>query len=161
MRSGTSELAGVRALDLRRAGAELESCVLGLTLGFLLLPLMLLPLAQLGALLEPSDPLPLAARGAVSLVAVLVVPASEELLFRRLLLPALAERFGPAAGLLAVTALYAACHAGPGTLWVAAATGALFGLVMLASGSLALCIGLHAGLDLAVLAGGLALSRVA
>jgi membrane protease YdiL (CAAX protease family) len=94
------------------------------------------------------------------LVAVLgLAPVFEELLYRERLLLALRTRTG---ALLAVTIsslLFALPHLEPWSVLTTSLVGLALGALMLASGSVALCIGLHAGLNLAAIVCGIPPAR--
>lgn len=81
---------------------------------------------------------------------VVVTPIVEETLFRGLLLPGVAARLGPAAGIVLTAAAWAAMHLqyAPFYLIQALLFGVLFGWLRLASGSLLLTIVLHGMVNL-------------
>lgn len=83
-------------------------------------------------------------------------PALEELLYRERLLAALARALGPVAAVLVTSALFAASHIEPWHVLTTFCLGIALGLAMWTTGSLALCIGIHAGLNLAALSRALA-----
>jgi membrane protease YdiL (CAAX protease family) len=84
---------------------------------------------------------------------VLVAPVFEELLYRERLLAALVPRTGRLPALLLTSGLFAAPHLEAPDALRAFGAGLGLGAVLLASRSVAPCIGLHAGLNLAALAG--------
>jgi membrane protease YdiL (CAAX protease family) len=96
-----------------------------------------------------------AATGRPSLAIVLAslgfAPVFEELLYRERLLPALRERFGAPLAVALSSLLFALPHVESWSLLGTFLVGLALGPVYLSSGSVGLCIGLHAGLNLAAL----------
>jgi membrane protease YdiL (CAAX protease family) len=92
---------------------------------------------------------------------VLLAPLFEETLYRERLLGGLAVRFGAAPAVALSSALFALPHAEPAAVAATFLVGLGLGALRRASGSLALCVGLHAGLNLAVLACGAPPQRAA
>lgn len=84
----------------------------------------------------------------------LLAPVFEELLYRERVLPALRARFGTPLALLASSLLFALPHLDAWNVVGAFCVGSWLGVVHLATGSTALCIALHAGLNGAALAFG-------
>lgn len=78
---------------------------------------------------------------------VVVAPFTEELLFRGVLLPRLAERYGDRAALLLSSALFGIVHVHPVAVGVATIAGVLLGALALAKRRLWICIALHAGVN--------------
>jgi membrane protease YdiL (CAAX protease family) len=77
-------------------------------------------------------------------LAVIAIPAvTEELLFRGLLLPGLARRYGAAAGLALSSVLFGLVHAVPVAIVYAAIAGAVLGLVRMRTRSVLPCIAMH------------------
>jgi len=91
---------------------------------------------------------------------VLVAPVFEELLYRERLLGAFQPAVGGIPAVLLTSLLFAIPHLQPSLAAAAFAVGVALGLVRLRSGSIALCIGIHAGLNAASLASGLPSPRL-
>jgi membrane protease YdiL (CAAX protease family) len=103
---------------------------------------------------RPEDPL--------LLFAVLgLAPVFEELLYRERLLLALRTRFGAAIAVVLSSLLFALPHLEAWAVLATSLVGLALGALMLAGGSVALCIGLHAGLNLAAFVCGIPPSRLA
>jgi membrane protease YdiL (CAAX protease family) len=102
-----------------------------------------------------SLPRPSASRGEpTALVAVgslLLAPVFEEVLYRERLLGALRTHLGSAAAVLLSSAAFALAHVEPWAVLGTFLVGLALGAVMCLWGRLALCIGLHAGLNAAAL----------
>jgi membrane protease YdiL (CAAX protease family) len=95
------------------------------------------------------------------LVAVLVLaPVFEELLYRERLLLALRPRLGRVAAVALSSALFALPHLEAWPLLATFLVGLALGALMLASGTVALCVGLHAGLNLAAVVCGIPPARL-
>ena len=95
-------------------------------------------------------------------VATLVLaPVFEELLYRERLLPALQAWIGAPLAIVATSALFALPHLEPWNVLGTFIVGLMLGTVYLATGSVALCIALHAGLNLACLVCGVPPVRLA
>jgi membrane protease YdiL (CAAX protease family) len=93
------------------------------------------------------------AQGAAAwLGGILLAPLLEEVLYRERLLRALRPRLGALPALLLSSAAFAAPHLHAWWILGTFLVGLGLGAAMLATGSLALCVGLHAGLNLAALA---------
>jgi len=124
---------------------------LGALAGFASYPAWIALIATVGAGLGLEAPAPARAHPGplLAVATVLLAPVFEEILYRERLLGALRQRFGAAAAVPVSSAAFAVAHVEPwamlGTFLVGHALGALVCL----SGSVALCIGLHAGLNLA------------
>jgi membrane protease YdiL (CAAX protease family) len=134
----------------------------GALAGFASYPAWILAIGAIGSALglRASAP-PRRPDEALLLVSVLALaPVFEELLYRERLLPALHARFGAAPALLVSSALFALPHLEPWAMLATGLVGLALGALMLASGSVALCIGLHAGLNLAAVACGIPPSRL-
>jgi hypothetical protein len=86
---------------------------------------------------------PLSALAIVFAVAV-VAPLTEELLFRGLLLPGLAERYGAPLALAVTSLAFGAIHGEPGAILYASVAGLLFGAITLRTGSVLPAIAMHA-----------------
>jgi membrane protease YdiL (CAAX protease family) len=80
---------------------------------------------------------------------VLLAPVFEELLYRERLVSALRPVLGTGSAIVATSALFAVPHLEPWRVLGTLLVGLMLGSAICASGSLALCIGLHMGLNLA------------
>jgi len=78
-----------------------------------------------------------------------LAPVMEEWVYRERLLPALAAHVGPASAVVASSAAFALPHLEPWAVLTTFLLGLALGPVMLLSRAVALCIGMHAGLNLA------------
>ena len=108
------------------------------------------------------DPTPPGAGSPALWVAALVLaPIFEELLYRERLLPALRRRIGALPAVVATSALFALPHLEAWNVLGTSLVGLMLGTVFLATESVALCIALHAGLNLACLACGVPPVRLA
>lgn len=87
-----------------------------------------------------------AAQGAV---AILLAPLLEELLYREHLLLALRAAVGAGLAVPIASLFFALPHLAPPAVLASFFAGLLFGIARLLSGSIALCIGVHAGLNTA------------
>ncbi len=87
-----------------------------------------------------------------SVTAVGLAPMAEELVYRERLLPALAARVGALPALLISSAAFALPHLEAWSLLASSLVGLWLGLLWLGTRSVALCIGVHSGLNLASLA---------
>jgi membrane protease YdiL (CAAX protease family) len=97
---------------------------------------------------RPEDPL--------LLLAILgLAPVFEELLYRERLLLALRSRLGVGFALPISSLLFALPHLEAWSVLATSLVGLALGALMLASGSVALCIGVHAGLNLAAVVCGI------
>src|SRR3990172_3299056 len=92
---------------------------------------------------------PLAGSPILWLAGVVLAPAFEEPLYRGVLLPALRPKLGAALAIFGSSALFALPHVLPWTVLGVFLGGLGLGAVMHWGRSLALCIGIHAGLNLA------------
>jgi membrane protease YdiL (CAAX protease family) len=101
--------------------------------------------------LEP----PVASRGAPNVLLVgaplLLAPVFEEVLYRERLLGALRAHLGAAAAVVVSSAAFAVAHVEPWAVLGTFLVGLALGTAMCLTGRLALCIGLHAGLNAAAL----------
>jgi membrane protease YdiL (CAAX protease family) len=84
-----------------------------------------------------------------------LAPVFEELLYRERLLPALRARLGAVPALLLSSLLFALPHLEPWAMLATGLVGLGLGGLLLATGSVAPCIGLHAGLNLAAIVCGI------
>ncbi len=153
-RERESEPAPARALALGAVGA--------LT-GFVSFPAWILLIALIGIALglEPVPPPP---RPGDTLLLVSVLgfgPVFEELLYRERLLLALRERVGAGFALALSSVCFALPHLEPWAMLATSIVGLGLGTLMLARRSVALCIGLHAGLNLAAVVCGIPPARFA
>jgi membrane protease YdiL (CAAX protease family) len=89
------------------------------------------------------------------LATIVVAPVLEELLYRERLLSALLSRFGSVAAVALSSVLFALPHLQAWELVGAAIVGFGLGTLFLLTGSIALCVGLHSGLNAAVVSCGL------
>ncbi len=134
---------------------------LALAAGYVLLPACVFGIAKLGIALG-LEPRPRAHHtGVVTalLSTLLLAPVFEELLYRERLLPELQRRIGSVAALILTSLLFALPHLEVWALLGTFLTGILLGIVMLAGGSVALCIAVHMGLNTAIVASDLATVR--
>lgn len=136
-----------------RTGPACAELVIGVAAGYASLPAWILASAILAVALgvAPGEPLPEASAPAALLPALLVLgPAFEELLYRERLLGALAARAPAAVALAASSLAFALPHPEPRLRVAAFLVGLGLGLLWLGTRSVALCIGLHAGLNLGI-----------
>lgn len=89
------------------------------------------------------------------LATVLLSPVFEELLYRERLLPALRARFGVVPAVVLSSVLFAVSHVYAWSVLSTFLVGLSLGAVYAVSGSVALCIAMHAGFNLATLVCGL------
>jgi membrane protease YdiL (CAAX protease family) len=127
------------------------SALLAGAAGFASLPAWLGGLAPAGSALGldpriPSAPEPGALLAACHLV---LGPVLEELLYRERLLPALRRAAGAPLAVVLSSLLFAIPHRDPWLVLAAFGLGVVLGAAFLATGSVALCIAAHAGLNLA------------
>lgn len=124
---------------------------LGLAAGLASYPVWIALIAGIGVLLGLERPTLAPPRtGALLATATIgLAPLFEEMLYREHLLGALRERFGAAAAVLISSAAFAAAHVEPWAVLGTFLVGLALGAVMCWTGTLALCVGLHAGLNLA------------
>ncbi len=136
---------------------------LGALVGFVSFPTWILLIGVMGSGLglrpvpppaRPDDPLML-----LSVLA--LAPVFEELLYRERLLLALRERVGAGLAVAISSLCFALPHLEPWAMLATGSVGLGLGALMLARRSLALCIGLHAGLNLAAVVCGIPPSRFA
>jgi membrane protease YdiL (CAAX protease family) len=125
--------------------------------GFASYPAWVVAIATVGLAvgMPPRTPVAPGAATALDWISVAVLaPCFEELLYRRLLLPALRRRFGVVAAIVATSALFAIPHLESWHVLGTFAVGLALGAVFVATGDVWLCIALHAGVNAAALAGG-------
>lgn len=86
-------------------------------------------------------------------IAIVAIPAiAEELFFRGLLLPGLAQRHGPRVAIALSSVFYAIVHAMPGAILYAMVAGVVLGDLRRRTGSVLPCIALHGALSAVPLA---------
>jgi len=135
----------------RRAGDAppsrgVATLVLAALAGVASLPLWVAWLVPLGLSLGLS---PKAAAAPAVAWAPILAPAAEELLYRERLLPPLHRRAGRVLAVVATSALFALPHLDPWLVLASFCIGLALGTAMLVTGSTALCLGYHLGLNLA------------
>ncbi len=81
---------------------------------------------------------------AVAFATLVVAPLTEELLFRGVLLPSLLRAHGRVAGLVVSALLFALVHGRPTAMVYAFAAGLVLGALRIGTGSVLLCIAMHA-----------------
>ncbi len=149
--------------DQRRAQSS-PLLLMGLFTGFASYPAWIVTIGALGLALG-LEPVGAAAPGSGGLLfwmaSVLLAPVFEELLYRERLLTALGRTFGSCLAIPVTSALFAISHLEPWRVLGTALVGLMLGTAMRASSSLALCIGLHMGLNLAGLTCGVPPVRLA
>lgn len=129
----------------------------GVAAGYLALPAACLAcgIAARALVIDPGVPLPPRSAAPALLPALILLgPLLEELLYRERLLGALERTAGRSAAVLGSSAAFALPHAEPRVALASFLTGLVLAAVWLRARSLALCVGLHAGLNLAVQVGG-------
>jgi len=133
---------------------RLEAALAGLVAGFASQPAWIAAIAALGLCLglAPRSPTPEGVTEPALWIAVgILAPLFEELLYRERLLPALRTRLGSPLAIALSSALFALPHLEPWSVLGTFLVGLMLGAVYLGSGSIELCVGLHAGLNLACL----------
>ena len=144
----------------RRWRRRLGCLLAGLAVGFAALPWLVAATGALGLVLGlPAARSPAAPGWGDALAALLWAPLFEESIYRGRLLPALARRLGAAAAVVISSALFALPHVEGWSLLGTFLAGLLLGTVWQLGRSLPLCVGLHAGLNLAALVCGLPPAR--
>ncbi len=139
-----------RARD-RRVGHSALLLVAGLGAGFASHPVWIALIAATGldVGLSPAAPPRVIDDPLLWCSVVVLAPVFEELLYRERLLGALRPVLGSAAALVVTSALFAVSHVEPWVVLGTFAAGLALGVTLWASRSVALCIGLHMGLNLA------------
>jgi membrane protease YdiL (CAAX protease family) len=148
----------------RRAAASVALLLMGLLCGFASYPawVALIAAVGFGLGLGPVAALLPGSGGATLWVAtVLLGPVFEEALYRERLWCALRPAIGSGGAVVATTVLFAIPHLEPWRVLATSLVGLALGGAMWVSGSLALCIGLHMGLNLAAWACGVPPVRLA
>lgn len=151
---GLATAAALAWIPVRLDGAQVTALVAGLLAGYASLPAWSAAVAGLGGAFG------LAARPGSApgtdgpewwLASVVLAPVFEELVYRERLLGALRARAGAGLALVLASALYALPHVEPWNVLGTFLVGLGLGGVRLAGGRIGLCIGIHAGLNLAIL----------
>ena len=144
-------LASRRRQPPRPIGARAAAVGLGAVAGFASYPAWIALIASVGTALGLEAAPPPASRPGLLLAGATIVlaPVFEEILYRESLLDALRQRFGAAAAVLVSSAAFAVAHLEPWAVLGTFLVGLALGTVMCLSGTVTLCIGLHAGLNLA------------
>lgn len=142
---------------LRAARAPLRHLTLGLAIGFAGLPAWIAGITLIGLLLglpPRTGALPGAGGATWWVAAVVLAPLFEEIVYRERLLGALAPRVGSGAALVGTSLVYALPQLEPWNVLGTFLVGLALGVLWLARRSLWLCVGVHAGLNLAIVTGG-------
>ena len=159
----TMLVAGTRSRPLRRP-LQLGAAIAALAAGFTSYPawaaLITVAGLELGLPYRAATP-PGAGSPALWVATLVLAPLFEELLYRERLLPALRRRIGALPAVVATSALFALPHLEAWNVLGTSLVGLMLGTVFLATESVALCIALHAGLNLACLACGVPPVRLA
>jgi membrane protease YdiL (CAAX protease family) len=136
----------------RRRGTLLLLSGMGLLAGFALFPALVRLIGGVGLVLGLTPGVPLPPRQPSPLLWMAVIglaPVFEEAIYRGRLLPALESRLGAAPAVLLSSAAFALPHLEPWSVLATFLVGLGLGIVMYTTRALSLCIGLHAGLNLA------------
>ena len=135
----------------RPIAARTAAIGLGALAGFASYPAWIALIATVGAALGLEAPVTREPQPGALLAGatLLLAPVFEEVLYRERLLGALRGRFGAAAAVLVSSAAFAVAHVEPWAVLGTFLVGLGLGSAMCLSGTVALCIGLHAGLNLA------------
>jgi membrane protease YdiL (CAAX protease family) len=144
----------------RRVGAVVRGrSVLGIAVGTVAgwasYPVWVFLIVSVGLALglPPRETLDPPARGVASIVsAVALAPVFEELLYRERLLLALRARAGASVAIAVTSVLFALPHVEAWSVLGTFLVGLALGVTRVAAGSISLCIGIHAGLNLASVA---------
>ncbi len=148
----TLVVVGTRVRGLREKRRALLRVVLGTVVGCTAYPACVTSIAAVGLGLgfaprDPGDP-----RGigiALIVASVAIAPVFEEILYRDRLLLALHARAGAPVAVVVTSVLFALPHLEAWSVLGTFLVGLALGVTRLAAGSLSLCIGIHAGLNLA------------
>jgi membrane protease YdiL (CAAX protease family) len=138
-----------------RAATSVTAVALGFASGFAGQPAWLAAIASVGLAvgLAPRPP-SLAASGVCAWLAVgLLAPVFEELLYRERLIPALRAFTGAPLAIALSSALFAVPHGEAWSTFGSFLVGLALGVLQVRTGSVALCIAAHAGLNAASLIG--------
>lgn len=136
----------------RRRGVSAALFALGLLAGLTSYPAWVAGVAALGQALGGALPRPVPpgiASPLLGVATIVLAPVMEEWVYRERLLPALVGHLGPAPAVVASSAAFALPHLEPWAVLTTFLLGLVLGPVMLLSRAVALCIGIHAGLNLA------------
>lgn len=160
----TALVIATRRADHDRAPAPAALlCALGALAGFLSFPAWIASIGALGVALGlPLTPPPQPPGDPLLLVGVLgLAPVFEELLYRERLLLALRQRIGAVLAVALSSVCFALPHLEAWSMLATLCVGIALGSLMLAGRSVALCIGTHAGLNLAAVICGIPPARFA
>jgi len=134
------------------------AALLGVAVGYALYPAVVRVVSYVGQDLLGLDYASPQAPGAGDpsdwLAALVLSPLFEESLYRGQLLPAIRAVVGPATAVVLTSAFFALSHLEPWSMLTTFLVGLALGSLMLARGELWLCMGLHAGLNLALIVSG-------
>jgi membrane protease YdiL (CAAX protease family) len=146
----------------QRARLGRASLALGAAAGFVSYPAWIALVVSVGLALglAPGPPTPAQVVALEPLLAlVLLGPVFEELLYREKLLGALTARLHPTLAVLASAACFALPHLEPWTVLTTFLLGLALGAIFLCSRNIAPCVGMHMGLNLAAMTGGVPPTR--
>jgi membrane protease YdiL (CAAX protease family) len=144
-------------LPSRPSRASIVAAGIGLIAGYASYPLWVAGIAAAGLALglAPRDPGNPGGMGVALIVATLALaPVFEELLYRERLLLALRARTGTPVAIGVTSVLFAFPHLDAWSVLGTFLVGLALGATRLVTGSLSLCIGIHAGLNLGALTWG-------
>jgi len=141
----------------KQAGLPVAA-LLGVAVGYALYPAVVRIVSYVGhdllGLEYASARAPGAGDCARWLAAVLLSPFFEESLYRGQLLPAMRAVVGPVTAIVLTSVFFALSHLAPWSMLTTFLVGLALGSLMLVRGELWLCMGLHAGLNLALVVSG-------
>jgi membrane protease YdiL (CAAX protease family) len=141
-----------------KIGGLPAAALLGVAVGYALYPAAVRVISYVGQDLLGLDYASARGPGAGDpsdwLAALVLSPLFEESLYRGQLLPAMRAIAGPGAALLVTSALFALSHVTPWSALTTFLLGLALGSLVLVTGDLWLCIGLHAGLNLGLVVSG-------
>lgn len=143
---------GIGAVVRGRSALEIS---VGAIAGWATYPVWVLLIVKLGLALglSPRERVDPSALSLVSIVSALALaPVFEELLYRERLLLALRERAGPSVAIAVTSLLFALPHVEGWSVLGTFLVGLALGVTRVVAGSISLCIGIHAGLNLASVA---------
>ena len=147
----------------RRRAHSIPLLLVGLLAGFASYPAWIATIGALGMELGLRPAVSVAPGSGEPLfwtAAVLLAPVFEEVLYRERLLTALTRTLGSSLAIPISSAVFAISHLEPWRVLGTGLVGLMLGTAMHASRSLALCVGLHMGLNLAGLTSGVPPVRV-